>query len=560
MFRCSDEELISKFYNIKNRSDIASLLEIDEKSLRYILYVKRPESMYISFEIAKKKGGFRVINSPSGSLKGIQRKLAYILNLVYREKVCAYGFIKGKDIKMNAKQHIKRRYVFNIDLKDFFNNVNFGRVRGMFLKPPYNISTDTATILAQLTCYNGFLPQGAPTSPVITNMICRPLDTQLTRLAKKYSVTYTRYVDDITFSCTRKEFPKDIGYKDSENKVCVGYSLRDVISNNGFNINDNKIFLNHRTSRQEVTGLVVNKFPNIKREYIKSIRAILNNCKKRGVYETAKKYIEYSPYTRRAIIDLSISNDQESKDKLCEWFKKAICGKIRFIAAIRGRTNPFFIKYATECNEIFKEVLFNIGSIKESYNLLNKAVFIIERDDEERQGTGFFLMDYCLVTSYHVTPSMDYTYLAHNNCLCNPLLLCDDNLKYTNKDLDYALYDVKNPNNAYLVLGDSCCLDLKNRITIAGYPSYFTGDSLYWEDGHITSKRNNYLGSNLYTVSSRIIHGSSGGPVVNSKNEVIGIIKGGVETLEEEESSVQGFLPIHLVLQDIVSKNSEQNE
>lgn len=556
MFKCSDEELIEKLRKAKTRNDIASLLEIDEKTLRYILYVKRPENMYVTFSLPKKKSGFREINAPTGSLKTIQKKLAYILNLIYKDKPCVYGFLKSKNIKKNAKQHCKKNYIFNLDLKDFFSSIHFGRVRGMLLKPPYNISNNAATVIAQLACKNGLLPQGAPSSPVITNMIFRPLDTQLINLAKKYSITYTRYADDISFS-SRKSFPKEIVYFNTNNELCVGLKLNEIISANSFTINSNKVFLNYKNSRQEVTGLIVNKFPNLKREYIRNLRAILHNCSKNGIYETAKKYAEYSSYINKSILLHLNSNDPNSQDKIYNWFKNVICGKIRFISTIRGKSNPYFIKYATQCNTLFKENIFDIGSIKQ----LQHSTFVIQSHDERNQGTGFFLKDIGLITSYHVTPSKEGFYKIFNE-LSYPtsLTLTQNNRsKYCNKELDYAIYEVKNPLNTYLELGNSSDLKTTDNITIAGYPSYMRGDTLYIENGSITNIKGLFHGSKLYTVSSRLIHGSSGGPVIDSKNRVVGIIKAGTEDMDNENNSIQGFLPIDLILKDIESQKKTRS-
>ncbi|CEO89930.1 hypothetical protein [Syntrophaceticus schinkii] len=94
MFERSDEEIIDKFRQLNTRADVADLLEISDRSLRYFLYGKRPEKMYVNFNIRKKNGGIREIHAPSHKLKNIQRKLAYILSLIYSPKVCAYGFIK----------------------------------------------------------------------------------------------------------------------------------------------------------------------------------------------------------------------------------------------------------------------------------------------------------------------------------------------------------------------------------------------------------------------------------------------------------------------------------
>ena len=125
MFKRSDNEIKELFSIAKTRTDIADMLEIDEKSLRYFLFVLRPENMYRSFFISKKNGGTRQIFAPSKKLRNIQRKLAYILNLMYKPKICAYGFIKNKTILGNALQHTKKAEILNIDLKDFFSQFNF---------------------------------------------------------------------------------------------------------------------------------------------------------------------------------------------------------------------------------------------------------------------------------------------------------------------------------------------------------------------------------------------------------------------------------------------------
>ena len=109
MFKKTDEELIKAFDNAKTRQDIADLLEIKEKSLRYFLFVVKPENMYSSFTIPKKRGGKRQIFAPSKKLRNLQRKLAYVLNLKYKPKICSYGFVKGKNILDNASQHTKNQ-------------------------------------------------------------------------------------------------------------------------------------------------------------------------------------------------------------------------------------------------------------------------------------------------------------------------------------------------------------------------------------------------------------------------------------------------------------------
>lgn len=102
MFKRSDAEIKELFYKLQTRKDIANILEIEEKYLIYLLYVKRPENLYTEFSIKKKNGGDRRILAPESKLKNVQRKLAYILSLIYKPKICAYGFISKKSIRQNA--------------------------------------------------------------------------------------------------------------------------------------------------------------------------------------------------------------------------------------------------------------------------------------------------------------------------------------------------------------------------------------------------------------------------------------------------------------------------
>ena len=132
------------------------------------------------------QGSFtRVIKAPNEQLKGFQRRLKVHLEKLYEPHQAATGFIKERGIVSNAKEHIKKAAVFNIDLANFFDQINFGRVRGMLMAKPYCLQEDTATIIAHLCCCNKIVPQGAPTSPVISNMICKKLDRELSFLAKK---------------------------------------------------------------------------------------------------------------------------------------------------------------------------------------------------------------------------------------------------------------------------------------------------------------------------------------------------------------------------------------
>nr|WP_199326022.1 reverse transcriptase domain-containing protein [Nostoc parmelioides] len=325
-----------KFYSLKQASDIADLLGVSYPRLVYHIYVVDPNQRYTTFEIAKKSGGVRQISTPITALKIIQRKLNQVLQAVYEIKPSVHGFVMGKNIVTNAQAHAKKRYVFNIDLKDFFPSINFGRVRGMFMATPYGLHPEVATVLAQICCHNNQLPQGAPTSPIITNMICAKMDSQLQRLAKECKATYTRYADDITFSTTLPKFPRDLAYivnDENEEKLNVGDTLIQIISENGFEVNESKVRLQIKGNHQEVTGLTTNIFPNIDRNYIRQVRAMLHAWAKFGLEDAEKEYQRKHEFRSRF-------NQKEQHS-----FKQIILGKIEFIGMVKGKNDTIYKKY-----------------------------------------------------------------------------------------------------------------------------------------------------------------------------------------------------------------------
>lgn len=273
---------------VDDRKDVADLLRIPLKALTYILYVKGTDNCYKTFEIPKKAGGTRAICAPSEELKTIQKRLAdclwdYQKDIWGKEGIhpnLSHGFIKGKSIFSNASIHKNKRYVLNLDLVDFFNTIHFGRVCGYFKKNRYfRLAHEAAVTLAQLTCYKGSLPQGAPSSPIITNLICQVLDFHLLKIAKDFHADYTRYADDLTFSTNDHTFLNN--YERFLSRITL------EIERNGFSVNTQKTRLQFRNSKQIVTGLVVNKKINIDRNYYRLTRAMANQLYKKGEFSIA---------------------------------------------------------------------------------------------------------------------------------------------------------------------------------------------------------------------------------------------------------------------------------
>lgn len=553
MFKRSDNEIKELFSIAKTRTDIADMLEIDEKSLRYFLFVLRPENMYRSFFISKKNGGTRQIFAPSKKLRNIQRKLAYILNLMYKPKICAYGFIKNKTILGNALQHTKKAEILNIDLKDFFSQFHFGRVVGLLCSKPYSIGKEAATTIAQIACLNGILPQGAPTSPVLTNMLCVPLDNQLMQYAKKYGLVYTRYADDITFSSYNRCISDNIISKVGD-KILLDDSLKKVLDKNSLIVNDEKITFRTKNLRQEVTGVIVNKFPNVKREYYKNIRALLHNCIQNGIYIEALKYIDKGYCKNRNII--SFRSDPKKQPLIEEWYKSVLIGKIHFIKQIKGEHSFTFYSLALEANKVFSKNIFDFTYFNQMNEIINKNVFVLQSTDEMKQGSGFYVPGYGLFTSYHVTEDKDFYYLWQNDvkAVISPIS-ADINQVSADKIIDYALYNISIANVASLSMGNSSNLKIGDTVVIAGFPNYIKGDTITKEECKITGKTK-LFGAPFYKVSGKIVHGASGGIVLNTNHQVVGIIKGGCSSEDEDNTSIkQGFVPIDLVISDLKAKS-----
>jgi RNA-directed DNA polymerase len=339
------EELQKKFYSLKTARDIAMLLGVSHKNLVYHIYLYPSELRYKSFTIPKKSGGIRKIYTPITALKIIQRKLNQVLQAVYQIKPSVHGFVEGKNIVTNAKAHAGKRYVLNLDLKDFFPTVNFGRVRGLFMATPYGLNPEVATVLAQICCHDNQLPQGAPTSPIVTNMICTKMDSQLQRLAKECKATYTRYADDITFSTTLPKFPEALAYfvkDETGTKLCLGSALLNIITENGFLLNEQKLRLQTRGNHQEVTGLTTNQFPNVDRKFVRQIRAMLHAWAKFGLEKAENEY------------HLSYDNKIRLHLKGKPTFKQVLRGRIEFLGMVKGKNDPIYRKYLNNYYKLVK--------------------------------------------------------------------------------------------------------------------------------------------------------------------------------------------------------------
>ncbi|MBN9119024.1 MAG: RNA-directed DNA polymerase [Planctomycetes bacterium] len=273
-------------------ADVAGALGLSIKQLRWLAYHSEAATRthYVKFQVPKKSGGMRTLAAPHKTLKGAQHwVLANVLNKLPVTEA-AHGFVAGRGIVSNANPHVGKAVVVNLDLSDFFPTITFHRVRAVFER--YGYSGSVASVLALLctecpratVTYAGTkyeaatgprgLPQGAPTSPGLSNQVARKLDKRLLGVAAKLGLTYTRYADDLTFS-GGPELAGKIGW--------LLAKVRNIAREEGFAVNEKKTRVMRRSTAQTVTGVVVNDKPSVSREELRRLRAILHRAKTEGL-------------------------------------------------------------------------------------------------------------------------------------------------------------------------------------------------------------------------------------------------------------------------------------
>lgn len=409
----------------KTLHDLAVLLGYKTKALSFILYSKPIHSQYEIFTIPKKNGGLRTIHSPKKDLKELQKKLAAILNdcfniielerlttSSYIKCIISHGFrqkltvelpvnknnrkkLKTFDLNLgiysNAKRHINRKYVLNIDLKDFFHSITFRRIVGYFCKNDhFKLDKNISILISQICTYRdpnlteGYLPQGSPCSPIISNFIGGILDNRLNNFAQENKCSYSRFADDITFSTNMKFFPKNIAFEENE-KYILGKPLRKIIKNSHFFINNKKTRLTTHQNKQEVTGLVVNKKVNISNNYNQYTRSMVHSFCSTGSFSRSKYHVNSNLVTINSLngilnhvfnikfplykpnVKLRNFDDLQGVEKLLIQFsfhKEFIFNEKPHIIC-EGVTDPLHLKYAYKQLHSTNNYPFKFSSLEE---------------------------------------------------------------------------------------------------------------------------------------------------------------------------------------------------
>lgn len=525
-----DAELVARFGALRSRQDVADLLEISDAYLKIILYFRKEPSRYRSFSIRKRRGGHRTISAPPLALRILQAKLNHVLQLVYKRKVPVHGFLRGYGILSNAKEHVGKRWVLNIDLKNYFPSINFGRVRGALMAQPYAVGPSAATVIAQIACADNSLPQGAPSSPMLANMVSARLDGELLALARRYGCIYTRYADDITLSTRTPSFPAELAAPVSGfvgASVGLGAALTKVVESNGFFINPEKTRLQFRDCHQEVTGLTVNLFPNLSRDYIREIRAMLHSWRMAGLEAAESQYNER--FNRRAI------GGQRVQSSL----RYALRGRIEYVAAIKGSRDPVYCKLRNMLHSLDDALIapapvpqprplpspLPSGTIPwdRFYHAYANRVFLLElrrSNGDIRSGTAFALRDGHVATAAHLLHGRVSLYGDWGSAQVTEAIVHPDHAR----GLDCALIPF-----GHVVAG----FEVARRIPMPGQEIAVIGfarvpqrqNALGLYAGYVEALSTDYNRSVSYVqISVPSAGGLSGSPVIDRRGRLIGIV------------------------------------
>ncbi|SJN27075.1 reverse transcriptase family protein [Psychrobacter sp. JB385] len=296
----SNRLIENKLPLINKHTQLADAVNLSVPQLKGLCYQREVATNipYTHFTINKRNGTPRQIWSPIPRLKFVQRWiLENILNNLTTHGA-AHGFVRGKSIVTNAAVHSNSALLIKLDVKDFFPSVHWRRVKGVFRHAGY--PEQIATLLAllctesprQMVQQNGktyyvalsdrALPQGAPTSPALTNIVCINLDRRLTGLADKVGLRYSRYADDLTFSLPANSTSTENAAQPSDHNQLIGQllgSVHKILREEGFILNDDKTRVIRMGNQHTVTGMVVNGegVPRVPRKIKRMLRAALHN-------------------------------------------------------------------------------------------------------------------------------------------------------------------------------------------------------------------------------------------------------------------------------------------
>lgn len=510
----------------QNRTQLALLLGVTKSTLTYYAYGNGKR--YKHFAIAKKTGGTRTISAPVAGLNNIQKKLAVLLEEVYNSHPAAHGFIYGRSTLTNASQHLNKKCVLNIDLKDYFASITASRIIGLLKSQYLDLPNEVASTIAVLCTYDNHLPQGAATSPVLSNMISFRLDRQLTNFCKQERLTYTRYADDITFSTTKRQFPESFIKLIGPESVILGDPLTAIIEANHFTINNRKVRLHSGTKAQFVTGVKVNLKPNLSRKYVRQLRSMIHAWEKYGL-EAAQSQFE---------------NEYGAGNRS---FLNVVYGKLAYLKHIKGHEDLVYRKLYNKAviqDGKYEKVL----PVTEIEDLLPR-IFVVKSGTQF--GTGFILDGKWLITCAHVVVSDEIHFFNYDKARIPETYHISSRVKEwisPPKEFDIAALPIDasivNRANTFKAAPSPSIVKTGDECRILGFPKYYIGAVPQVIDVKVVSVEPNKYGTCDAHVDRTLITGNSGGPVLDSRNQVVGIVRTGSFDRDDGTGLGSTFLPI----------------
>lgn len=307
----------------KERDDVAN------RRYYYLLrfgtdgFVKRKS--YHEVPLAKKNGGVRILQVPNHGLKNLQRQLLPFLSCGNTSKY-AFAYVKGKSLLQHGIQHQNKPLLVKLDIENFFGSISFGQVFFAIDQALTNcpdIATEHKSLayhFTQFSTLEGTLPQGAPTSPILSNLVFCTIDEKIASYCQKKGIVYTRYSDDLTFSGAFA--PMHL----------ISF-VRKLLLKNGFLLNEEKTVIAGKGRQQKVTGIVVNDRPQTTKEYRKKIRQELYFIGKHGV----DGHLKFLKAKHNSFVSLTESS-----------YLHSLLGRICFVLQI-DPNNQEFLQYKMVC-------------------------------------------------------------------------------------------------------------------------------------------------------------------------------------------------------------------
>lgn len=481
-------------------------------------------SGYTVFPIAKKSGGVRVISSPVKLRRSLQKKLLPVLAGAYRPNNFSHGFVSEKNVRSNALPHVGKRTLINVDLQEFFSTITFKRIRGLFLKSPFSLHWSVANILSQICCCNGVLPAGGITSPVLSNLLMSRLDKRMASLITRLGGDYSRYADDLTMSFNRSlDQLSSLVLVDDIGAISIGGALSEIITTEGFIVNQEKIRISAFGSRKIVTGLVVNRKVNVSKKWKSSLESKIYAVERFGWLEVAQK--EYP--------------EEENPGVAVRMLIRRIHGKLSFLNMVRGHGDWIFADLAYRFNKVNAGGELRLSSVEfiSRKERVPRGVFVVVCSPSalsayamaDSQGTGFCVSSGLIVTAAHViaeSAGKTFSNVYVMNERNKVLELCDVLAFDEHRDI------------AILKLKSSCAdlerhrfklkysFDLGCNVISAGYPDYVIGNVASVQQHQVVKRFVSSLVCKAQ-INGVAQGGLSGGPVIDDEMHVIGLMHKG---------------------------------